>query len=130
MKDSRTNSINFIAEGTILTANITSEGNIHISGIVDGEIMTKQHLILNDTGRITGNTIAKTAMLSGTVEGDLRITESLTLHSKARVFGNIYAKQLITEQGSEINGTLRTGKEVKVLTEQIIKEVPLQKRAG
>lgn len=130
MKDSRTNNTSFIAEGTTIKADITSEGNIHISGIADGEIITKQHLILNDTGRITGNTIAKTAMISGTVEGDLRVTETLKLHAKARVHGNIYARDLVTEQGAEVNGLLRTGKDVKVLSEQVVKEVPLQKKAG
>ena len=130
MKDTRTNNTSFIAEGTTIKADMTSEGNIHISGIADGEIITKQHLILNDTGRIKGNTIAKTAMISGTIEGDLRVTETLKLHAKARVLGNIYAKQLVTEEGAEINGILRTGKDVKVLSEQAVKEVPLQKKAG
>ena len=130
MKDNRTNNTSFIAEGTTLKADITSEGNIHISGTADGQIITKQHLILNDSGRITGNTIAKTAMISGLIEGDLRVTETLKLHSKARVLGNIYAKYLVTEEGAEINGMLRIGSEVKVLTEQVVKEVPLQKKAG
>ncbi len=130
MKDTRTNNTSYIAEGTTLKANMTSEGNIHISGIVDGEIITKQHLILNDTGKITGNTIANTAMISGYIEGDLRVTETLKIHANAKINGNIFAKHLVTEEGAEINGILRTGKDVKVLAEQIIKEVPLQKKAG
>lgn len=130
MKDTRTNNTTFIAEGTTIKADITCEGNIHISGIAHGEIITKQHLILNDSGKISGNIIAKTAMISGTIEGDLRITETVTLHAKAIVNGNIYAKQLVTEHGAEINGMLRTGKDVKVLVDQTIKEVPLQKKAG
>lgn len=130
MKNTRTNNTSYIAEGTSMKADITSEGNIHISGIADGEIITKEHLVLNESGRITGNTIAKTALISGTIEGDIRVTETLTLHAKARVFGNIYAKNLITEQGAEINGVLRTGLDVKVLTEHAVKEVPLQKKAG
>lgn len=131
MKDSkRTPNTSYIAEGTTLKANISSEGNIHISGIADGEIKTNQHLVLNEKGRITGNTIAKTAIISGLIEGDLRVTDTLTLHSKARILGNIYTQNLITEQGAEINGLLKTGKDVQVLTEAIVKEVPLQKKAG
>lgn len=130
MKNTSINNTSYIAENTTMKADITTEGNIHISGKVDGEIITKEHLVLNESGTITGNTIAKTALLSGTIEGDIRVTETLTLHSKAKVYGNIYAKQLITEQGAEINGILRTGKDIKVLTEQSVKEVPLQKKAG
>ncbi len=130
MKETTTNNATFIAEGTTIKADLTSEGNVHISGIADGEIITKNHLILNDTGKITGNTVAKTAMISGTIEGDLRVTETLKLHAKAKVMGNIFAKHLITEQGAVINGMIRTGKEVKILTDQIVKEVHLQKKAG
>ena len=130
MKNNSINNTSFIAVGTIISADITCEGNLHISGIVEGDITTKQHLILNDTGIITGNVIAKTSMISGIVEGELRITDSLTLHTKAKVKANIYAKNLITEEGAEINGLLKTGSEINIITEQVVKEVPLQKKAG
>ncbi len=130
MENNRTNNTSFIAVGTIISADITCEGNIHISGIADGEINTQQHLILNDTGKITGNITAKSAMISGIIEGDLRVTESLTLHAKAKIKGNIYAKHLITEEGAEINGLIKTGAEVDINSEQLVKEVPLQKKVG
>ena len=69
-------------------------------------------------------------MISGIIEGDLRVTESLTLHAKAKVKGNIYAKHLITEEGAEINGLLKTGSKVDINSEQLVKEVPLQMKAG
>lgn len=128
MENYGTNYTSFIAVGTIISAGITCEGNIHISGIVDGEIHTQQHLILNDTGKITGYIIAKSGMISGLVEGDLRITDCLTLHAKAKVKGNIYAKHLITEEGAEINGLLNTGSEVDIKAKQLVKDVPLQKK--
>ena len=132
MENDRTNNTTFIAIGTIISANITCEGNIHISGSADGEINTKQDLILNETGKIKGNIIAKSAIISGSVEGDLKVTGSLTLHAKAKakVKGNIYAKHLITEEGAEINGLLKTGSTVDKNSEQLIKEVSLQKKAG
>ncbi len=127
---SNPNNTSFIAEGTTITANIQSDGNIHISGSVMGEINTKLHLILNKKGRINGNTIAKTAIISGEIDGDLRILHTLTLHASAKVNGNIYAKHLITEQGAEINGNIKTGNGVNVLEEQTANEVSLQKKAG
>ena len=130
MENDRTNNTTFIATGTTISADISCEGNIHISGSAKGEINTKQYLILNETGIIKGNIIAKSAIISGTVEGDLRVTGSLTLHSKAKVKGNIYAKHLITEEGAEINGLLKTGSTVDKNSEQLIKEVSLQKKAG
>ena len=130
MENNITNDTSYIAIGTIISSVINCEGNIHVSGICEGDINTKQNLILNDIGKITGNIIAKSAMISGTVEGDLRVTGSLTLHAKAKVKGNIYAKHLITEEGAEINGLIKTSAEVDINSEQLVKEVPLQKKAG
>jgi cytoskeletal protein CcmA (bactofilin family) len=129
-KQSNPNNTSFIAEGTTITADINSDGNIHISGSVLGEIKTKLHVILNNKGKITGNTIAQTAMISGIIEGDIRVLQTLTLHASAKVNGNIYAKHLITEHGAEINGTIKTGSGINVLEEQPVKEVSLQKKAG
>ncbi len=130
MTDPTFKNTSFIAEGTSVDADINSEGNIHISGVVDGNIITKEHLILNDIGKINGNVNAKTAIISGTIKGDLRIAENLKLLAKAKIIGNIFAKEFSTEEGAEINGMLKIGKDIHVAPEQVVKEVSLQKKAG
>ena len=131
----QTASTTYIDEKTHLTGDIICESKIHISGKLDGDLITKDQLILNPTGSIQGKVVAKQAMLSGTINGNVRVTDTLTLNEKAVLTGDIYAKKLVMESGAVINGRIHIGKEVNVLTEVAEKdnfeqEYPLQKKAG
>lgn len=127
------NNVTLIQKNTRIEGDINSEGKVHISGFLKGNVSTKEHVVINQDGSIKGNVITQRAEISGEVHGDLRVTDLVTLKSTARVFGNIYAKYLVTEEGAQMNGEIYSGKDVDILgkkDQEIQSNMPPQRKAG
>lgn len=129
-KEKSINTTSFIHQNTVINGSLTSDGNVHISGSIQGQAIISELLVLDKTGSIIGDLNAKEAKVSGTIEGEVRIEGTLTLHPEAKVTGNIFARHLITEAGALVNGEIRVGKNVDVQKDEIITAIPLQKKAG
>ena len=129
-KEKNINTTSFIHQDTEIIGDLSSDGSLHISGSVKGQINISQLLVLDKQGSISGDLNASEAKISGKVEGEIRITGTLTLHPEARVTGNIIARNLITEAGAIVDGEIRVGKKVDVQSIEILAELPLQKKAG
>lgn len=104
-----TPAVNIVSEGTKLTGNIHSKTDIRISGVIDGEALSKGKLIITEIGRVNGNITSADADIAGKVEGEVKVTNKLVLRKNAIVDGNIYTKTLIVEEGATINGACRMG---------------------
>lgn len=102
-------SVNIISEGTKLKGNISSHSDIRISGVVEGEAISKGKLIITDKGKILGNVTSSDADIAGKVEGEVRVSNRLFLRKDATIDGNIYTKTLVVEEGAQINGACRMG---------------------
>ncbi|GAB5409172.1 MAG: hypothetical protein BalsKO_15370 [Balneolaceae bacterium] len=132
-KEVAINDVTFIQKETQINGDINSTGKVHISGSLKGNITAKIHLVINNGGHVKGNISTPRSEISGVVHGDLRISDLLVLKSTAQVFGTIYAKFLVMEDGSQLNGSIVTGKDVDVMKENITKDKPLpipQRKAG
>ncbi|REL33317.1 polymer-forming cytoskeletal protein [Rhodohalobacter sp. SW132] len=103
--------LNMISEGTTLTGKITTENDIRIAGKADGEIDSKGKLIVTSSGVVKGGFQAQDADIAGKVEGEIRVSNKLTLRQSAVINGDIYTKTLIVEEGAEMNGECRMGKQ-------------------
>lgn len=127
------NNITYIQKGTHIVGNIESAGKVHISGRLKGNINSKDHVVLNPEAIVHGNIVTKRAEISGELNGDIYITDLLVLKRSARINGNIYSKFLVTEEGSQVNGLIQTGKDVNILKENPLEEnqsaIP-QRKAG
>lgn len=120
-KSTQPESMTRIAKGTRITADIQSKADIHISGIVDGDIKTDRNLILAETGRITGSVIAEKAVLSGRFTGELRALKSISLYKSAVVDGFLFSKTITVEENANLIGIVSVGKDVDVLNAKITK---------
>ncbi|MEQ9308903.1 MAG: polymer-forming cytoskeletal protein [Balneolaceae bacterium] len=132
-KEVAINNITFIQKGTQIKGNIESTGKVHISGSLIGNINAKTHLVLNQEGKVDGDIITPRSEISGEVHGNLRISDLLVLKSTARIFGSVYSKFLVTEEGSQVNGSMLTGKDIDVMKEHHSQEKHLtipQRKAG
>lgn len=96
--------VNIIAEGTSIQGNMEVNGDLRISGIVNGNIRCKGKVILAKTGRIEGNVHSEEIDISGYLKGEQRIEKRLILRQSARVNGDVYVKLLQVEEGAEFNG--------------------------
>lgn len=98
-------SINIISNGTTITGDIMSDGDIRIDGTLKGTLVTKGKVVVGTTGIITGKVNCKNAEISGNVEGKVNVNELLALKSTAKVVGDIITNKLAIEPNALFSGT-------------------------
>lgn len=107
------NNLNIVGNGTSLTGDITSNGDIRIDGSLQGNLTTKAKLVLGNTGKVYGEVLCKNSEISGNLEGKITVEELLVLKSTAKISGDIITSRLSIEPGAIFTGTCNMGGNVK-----------------
>lgn len=115
----KTESVTRIAKGTRLKADVETDSDIHISGIVDGNVITKNRITISETGKLTGSIQAKNATILGKFTGELRVLNHISLSNTADVDGFIFSKTITVDENASLIGILNVGKDVDVLNAKI-----------
>jgi len=63
--------INLISNGTDITGDIKSNGDIRIDGSLTGNLNTKGKVVIGPTGKVKGEVICKNSEISGIIEGKI-----------------------------------------------------------
>ncbi len=109
------NEQNKIAQGTVLTGDISSDGNFRVEGEVNGNLNIKGKVVIGETGRVNGEIISENADIEGSFEGKLKVNTCLNLKSTAVINGEVITDQLIVEAGATFNATCQMSGAVKTL---------------
>ena len=102
--DSQLNSV--IGDGSIFEGKFFINGSLEIDGRFEGDIRTKEHLIVGETGKVKTDISAKRVTVGGTVIGNIKADEEVSLLSTGRVLGNIKAPKVNIEAGVVIEGEI------------------------
>ncbi len=97
-------SINLINEGTRISGEMVSSGDVRVDGFFKGDISTNARLALGTTGELDGHISCANADIAGKIQGELVVNEVLTLRSTAVVEGDIKVGKLIVEEGASFTG--------------------------
>jgi len=100
-------SANIIQNGTYLSGQIESAGNIRIDGKLDGKLTSKGKLVVGKTGYIIGDVACQNASIEGRIEGDVVVEELLFLKSTAFILGDITTQKIVVEEGAQFNGSCK-----------------------
>jgi cytoskeletal protein CcmA (bactofilin family) len=106
---------NKIAQGTVLTGEIESEGSFRIEGQLNGNLNVKGKVVIGETGKISGEVVCENADIEGVFEGKLVVKACLSLKSKARISGEVTTDQLVVDAGATFNATCQMSGSVKKL---------------
>lgn len=106
-------SVNLIGNGTKITGDIHSAGDVRIDGILSGNIVTTGKFVLGPNGVVDGNVTSGNADISGEIKGKVNVTEMLSLKASAKVSGDIITGKLAIEPGAIFTGTCNMGAKVK-----------------
>ena len=98
-----------------IVGDLNSEGEIHIDGVVEGDIRCKV-LLVGETASTKGAIIADTVRVHGTVTGQIKAI-TVSLAKSARVDGDILHENLAIEKGAFLEGHCKRLTERKELTE-------------
>ena len=96
--------INLISNGTDITGDIKSNGDIRIDGTLKGNLSTKGKLVIGPTGKINGEIICKNSEVSGVIEGKITVSQLLNLKASSKIFGDIVTSKLAIEPGARFTG--------------------------
>ncbi|HVN58353.1 MAG TPA: polymer-forming cytoskeletal protein [Bacteroidales bacterium] len=96
--------INLISNGTDITGDIKSNGDIRIDGTLTGNLVTKGKVVIGPTGRIKGEVVCKNSEVSGVVEGKISVGQLLNLKASSKITGDIATARLAIEPGARFTG--------------------------
>jgi cytoskeletal protein CcmA (bactofilin family) len=124
-----TNTIDRIAEGTIIEGSVNSTKSIRIDGKVKGSVFCSGRVVVGQTGLIEGEVDCDSADVEGTLNSTVKVKGLLELKSTAIINGNSQVGKLKVDPGAEINGKLDMGGTVKSLSNSDSTDTKIEKTA-
>lgn len=100
----------FLGEGTSFAGKLTFEGTVRIDGKLEGEILTKDTLVIGETATVRAEIHAGVLVLGGTVHGNITAVKKVEIHGGARLYGNIHTPRLSMAEGVIFEGSCSMGK--------------------
>ena len=86
--------INLISNGTEITGDVKSNGDIRVDGTLTGNLSTKGKVVIGPTGKIKGEVICKNSEVSGIIEGKINVGQLLNLKASSKIHGDISTSKL------------------------------------
>ncbi len=99
--------INLISNGTDITGDIKSNGDIRIDGSLTGSLNTKGKVVIGPTGKVNGEVICKNSEISGIIEGKIIVAQLLNLKASSKILGDIDTSKLSIEPGAIFTGSCK-----------------------
>lgn len=95
----------FLGEGTSFKGILTFEGTVRIDGRMEGEVLTKDTLVVGEAAVVNARIQGGTVVISGTVHGDITADKKVEILSTGKLFGNITTPSLSIEEGVVFEGS-------------------------
>jgi cytoskeletal protein CcmA (bactofilin family) len=99
--------INLISNGTDISGDIKSTGDIRIDGTLTGNLTTKGKVVIGVTGKVNGEVICKNSEVSGSIEGKISVSQLLILKASSKILGDIATSKLSIEPGAKFTGNCK-----------------------
>ena len=101
-----------------ITGQISFRGKTRIDGAIIGDV-NGEHLVLSETGKVTGDIVASSFNCFGTLEGNVK-AGLITARKNCSIHGRLEAGSLTVEPGASIDGEIKAA--TKELSETIGKK--------
>lgn len=96
-----------LGKGSEFEGKLTFEGQVRIDGKFQGQIITKDVLVIGDGAKVQAEIQAGTVIINGQVEGNVKATQIIELKTPGRVKGNLETPSLSMDKGVIFEGTLK-----------------------
>jgi cytoskeletal protein CcmA (bactofilin family) len=105
VQNSGTRTVSTVGEDLTITGDVTSKGEIHLDGHVQGDVNCGA-LVLGENSSVEGNVRADEVVIRGRLIGSVRAFR-LMLQSTSHVEGDLIHQSLAMEQGAFFEGKSR-----------------------
>ena len=93
-----------IAAETTFKGDVKSRGDIVISGVVEGEVVSEAKIVVAAGGSVTGRLSAAEIVLEGRLTGDAQAVRSTSLLNGSELRGDVTTQQIMIEPGATFVG--------------------------
>jgi cytoskeletal protein CcmA (bactofilin family) len=94
-----------IGGGTHMVGKVRCAEGVQVHGVLEGEL-NAGHVLVGESGRVTGSLTADGADVHGEVSHDVRIRGHVILRSTARFTGKLSYLSISIESGARLSGSL------------------------
>ncbi len=110
----------FLGKGTEFKGVLSFEGTIRVDGKVEGEVVSKDTLIVGDGAFLQGEITIGTLICSGKVVGNVNANQKVHAIAPAFIQGNIKTPKLIIEEGVTFDGKSEMAGEKKTAEQKVV----------
>ena len=96
-----------VGDGASIEGAVRSERSIRVRGAVQGEIESKQRVIVEESAQVQARITAEHVTVLGEVNGAIECTGRLEIASSGRVTGEVSAGTLVIQEGAFFEGHLK-----------------------
>jgi len=93
-----------IGESLVVEGEISSEETLVVRGKVKGNIHVSRRLVVETTGKVSGDMDGKEIIIHGHAKGKVTSAEKLVISSSGTFIGDISAQKLVIEEGARFQG--------------------------
>ena len=116
----------YLGSDAIFKGTLSFEGTVRIDGKFEGQVDTKDTLIIGETGDFIADIDAGTVICKGRMKGTILASKRIEMHPESKIIGNVHTPALNIELGAVLDGncdmTGREGKKIVKLVKEEKKE--------
>jgi len=127
LNETENSNINLISNGTEITGDVKSDGDIRIDGMLIGNLTTKGKVVIGSTGKVKGEVVCKNSEVHGEVDGKINVSQLLTLKNSSQINGDIITEKLSIEPGARFTGNCNMTDDNEKEGQAIISKKPIAK---
>ncbi|WP_022852241.1 bactofilin family protein [Limisalsivibrio acetivorans] len=117
MKGKETGGIDaFLGKNTTFNGTLIFDGLVRMDGNFEGNIKTKDTLVVANSGNIKADVEAGVVKVSGKFDGSITAKDKVELYKPAVVTGTIRTPAIKMEEGVVFNGNLEMGGNIKTVS--------------
>lgn len=95
-----------IGRGIVIKGSLTGGGDLVVEGRVEGQINLKNHLTIENTGKVQADIRAEDLTINGEASGNIDASGKVLISASAKVAGDIKAPRVVIEDGAVFNGSI------------------------
>ena len=116
-----------IGKGIYIKGNLTGAGDLTIEGRVEGHVSLKNHLTIEESGKIDADIRVERLTVNGQANGNIDAGDLVAINASAKVTGDIKAPKVIIEDGAHFNGSIEMDVELPEDLQQQQRSTPARR---
>ena len=105
-KSTASGDASFIGAGTRVRGRVTGDGDVVIGGHVEGDVIVRGDVTIEDGARCTSSVEGHAVTVSGELAGDVSASGPVVIGATAKLRGNVRGSQISMEDGAAFAGRI------------------------